>query len=893
MNRKRIAALLLAGLMAVSGTSVLTSCKKDKGPVMSRRTNVYAGDALEIPEGINYIQNMFTADDSVYLVYNTEYSIVRDQNGEEQLRKAGYYYAEMNYEYGYIIEEEPVIEVMPYAETAAPVVMVETESAVIEVPEEETSADVDLNGDGRIDAKDAASGTKKELPKSADEIVFGEQYSSVLLPEGWYFDYQSVQSIAQIPLNGGEMKVSEIPKTDPEAYSSAMAISPDAQLYVIMQKWVYDEETQMGNTRYTLERFDIKEGRLITSVDLNQIMTSVELDPSSYYLGSLVVNSAGHLFISAESMILELDADGNYVGNVEIESGWINQLSGMDDKLLVTYYSDTANSTMVKIMENGQLNDVESETLKGVMQNYYGLYGAGNGKLYYGTAAGIWEYDFAADTAGEILNYINSDIDYNNVTTTKVLPDGRVLLSSTDWEANENRTTLSLLEKIPDEQLQDEIIVTLGSTTNNYQVTKAVIRYNKQNTGIRISVKSYDHYNNQDNEWTGAVTQFNNDIVTGNLPDIVLISSDLPSASYFKKGIFADLNRFIDDPETGLDRSKYLANVFEACSMDGKLYSIILSFRLRTLMAKSQYVGTEPGWTFEEMMQVIKSMPAESKAFFDFGREGIINNFFSMAMGSFVDWETGKTKFDSQGFIDFIKYLADCPEKGYWDAYYDSMGENYVYDEDKEREMQENWELRHYRGLALFEFAYLSSFTALLEQMNTFASREITAIGFPTDDEASNGAMILPNLEFAISAKSSVQEQAWEIIKFLMNDEETNENAYRFSINLEIMEKNLANASENYYYYDGSEGDYSWYEEMGYSQEYIDYMKSRNIPFDQAACDAIMDLVKGAKEVQRSDSALVDIIKEELSVFFSGSRSAEETARIIASRANIYIAENS
>jgi len=107
------------------------------------------------------------------------------------------------------------------------------------------------------------------------------------------------------------------------------------------------------------------------------------------------------------------------------------------------------------------------------------------------------------------------------------------------------------------------------------------------------------------------------------------------------------------------------------------------------------------------------------------------------------------------------------------------------------------------------------------------------------------------------------------------------------------MEKNLANASENYYYYDGSEGDYSWYEEMGYSQEYIDYMKSRNIPFDQAACDAIMDLVKGAKEVQRSDSALVDIIKEELSVFFSGSRSAEETARIIASRANIYIAENS
>ncbi len=892
MKAKRTAALLLAGLMALSGTSVLTSCKKDEGPVMSRRTNVYAGDALKIPDGINYIQNMFTTDENVYIIYNTEYSIVRDQTGEEQIRKQGYYYAEMNYEYGYIIEEEVIDVPVAYA-SAAPAVMVETEAAVVEI-EEETSADVDLNGDGIIDAKDKAAGqSEKELPKSADEIVFGEQYSSVLLPEGWYFDYQSVQSLAMIPMNGGEMKINEIPKSDPEAYSSAMSVSPNDQLYMIMQKWAYNEETGMGSTQYMLDRFDIATGELISTTDLNQVLTSVELDPSSYYLGSLVTNSAGHLFISAESMILELDADGKYVGNVEIESGWINQLTGMGDKLLVTYYSDTANATQVKIMENGQLTDVASETLKGVMQNYYGIYGAGENKLYYGTSSGIWAYDFTADTTAEILNYINSDIDYNNVTTTQVLPDGRVLMSTTDWEAAENQTTLSLMEKIPDEQLQDEIIVTLGCTNNNYQVTKAVIRYNKQNTGIRISVKTYEHYNNQDNDWTGAVTQFNNDIITGNLPDIVLISSDLPSASYFKKGIFADLNQFIDDPEIGLDRSKYLANVFDACSMDGKLYSMILSFRIRTLMAKSQYVGTEPGWTFEEMMQVIKTMPEGTRAFFDFGRDAIISNFFNMAMGSFVNWEDGSTKFDSQGFIDFIKYLASCPEKGYWEEYYDSMGENYIYDEDKEREMQENYELRHYKGMALFEFAYLSSFTALLEQMNTFASKEITAIGFPTDDETSNGAMILPNLEFAISAKSSAKTQAWEVIKFLMNDEETNANAYRFSINLEIMEKNLAAASENYYYYDSSEGDYSWYEEYGYSQEYIEYMKSRNIPFDQAACDAVMDLVKGAKEVQRSDSALVDIIKEELSVFLAGSRSAEETARIIASRANIYIAENS
>ena len=42
-----------------------------------------------------------------------------------------------------------------------------------------------------------------------------------------------------------------------------------------------------------------------------------------------------------------------------------------------------------------------------------------------------------------------------------------------------------------------------------------------------------------------------------------------------------------------------------------------------------------------------------------------------------------------------------------------------------------------------------------------------------------------------------------------------------------------------------------------------------------------------------NDRALLEIINEELSMFFAGSRSAEETAQIIDSRASIYVSENS
>ena len=47
-----------------------------------------------------------------------------------------------------------------------------------------------------------------------------------------------------------------------------------------------------------------------------------------------------------------------------------------------------------------------------------------------------------------------------------------------------------------------------------------------------------DRYNNADNDYTGSVTQFNNDIITGNIPDIILLDSSLPIESYFQKDVY-------------------------------------------------------------------------------------------------------------------------------------------------------------------------------------------------------------------------------------------------------------------------------------------------------------------------------------------------------------------
>ena len=489
------------------------------------------------------------------------------------------------------------------------------------------------------------------------------------------------------------------------------------------------------------------------------------------------------------------------------------------------------------------------------------------------------------------MNFINSDISQDQINTTKLLPDGQILITTYDYSSDSNQLTVQLMHRVPDDEIQEEVIVTLGAMYSNYNIVNAIIKFNKQGTGVRVSLVTYDKYNNADNDYTGGVTQFNNDIITGNIPDIILLDSSLPVESYFQKGIFADLNQFVDDPEVGINRSDYLSNLFDACTVDGKLYSMIMSFSLRTLVAKSKYVGTESGWTFEDMMKAVQNMPEGMKAFFDASRSDIINNFLGNSMDSFINWETGETKFESQGFIDFIKFLATCPEKGFWEAYYDSMGGNYVYDEEKEQEMNQQYELRFFNDLALFDFEYISSFTDLIYERNTFASKDITPVGYPTD--SGNGAIIQPNIELAISQVSQVKKAAWEVLKYFLNDDGVSKRSYYFSSNISHLESLASSAKDNFYYYNRTDEDFQWYKDQGYSDDYIEYLKNSNQPFEQEVVDITMNLIKNATQVSRSDSDLLDIINEELSGFFGGTKTAEETAKVIASRAKIYVSEHS
>ena len=804
---KKMISAALAAVMAASALTAMSSCGK-KEPVLEKRTNVYTGNEVVLPEGVDYVQNLFSANNNICMMYTKVYTVTYNEQGTEMERVPGYSWS----------EEE--------------------------------------------------------------------------LADGWYQDYQSSNYIATLSVDTQEFKEIPVELEDNNSYIQSIACDSEGTVWALITKWEYNEDYTESKNVYTLRPVNPATGETGEGIVLNTALVNAGMDESNLYLNNFTIADTGIIYINAETSIIGIDKTGTFKEKVELdEDGWMNGMYPCGSKLYILFYPNNG-SQKIKVIENGKITDFSTDTLTDIIRNSYNIYGFTDAKMYYGTSTGVAAYDFASDTAAEMMNFINSDVDSSNTNNIVVLPDERIAMVQSDWSGNVTKNTVSLLTKVPDEQLQEEIILKLGCVYTDYYLTKAIIKFNKQNTGVRISVREYSQYNNEENEWRGAATQFNNDIVTGNVPDIILLNSELPIESYFQKGLFADLNTFIDNPEIGVKRADYLENVLKACEVDGRLNSMILSFTLNTLAAKSQYVGTESGWTLAEMMNAIANMPEGMSAFMEYSRKNILDNFFSYSMDTFVNWDTGETYFEDAGFIDFIKFLETCPEKGFWESLYPDDGSEYEYNEELEKEYSQKYELRFYKDYSLFYMANISNFTRLMNLRGQFATNDITYVGFPTNDELSNGATILPQAELAISSQSLAQREAWGFIKFVLNDEDYNNNTWAFSTNVQRLEDMKASAADEYYYYEQTEDDLAWYKDY-YSEEYYEYMKTRNQPLDESTIEQTMDIIKGATKVQRNDQELLDIINEELSVFFAGTRSAEETARIINSRARIYVSEHS
>lgn len=887
MTIKKTVSLLLALLMIFSCAASFTACKNNKDDNIddlpkAKRTSVYKEEPLDIKIAANYIDRVMCDGENLLMTYYKNYTIVYDNEGKEVERLDGYYY-----NYGGNDEVFFYDEAVSYARSS---------SVMMTVP--------DKNADADSDGKE-----KEDLKGEVDEFgVITDENRNIQVPEGWWTNWESEQVISSVPISGGDVKTIPLKfdsilkgvdenGEEKELYSygyvNSLFVGNDGKPRILYNAYSYDEVTYESKTGFYILTIDVETGEVTDQKLLNDSFKSAGINEDDYvYINSVALLDNGNIVFSMESKIYQVDGDMKLVKIYEVSDGdGYAELLSIGEKVIVGMYDYNSGKYIFKYIADGELRDVNTDADLSRFGSFVGGYGD---RIYAQSDMSVMYLDIVTGEVGEELNFINSDIDFTRISSIALIGDGKMVMTSNDWSSEDSSTKFSVMTKVPDDQIEEEVILTLGSVYQNYRLIRSIMRFNKKGTGVRINFKSYNQYNNQENEWKGAVTQLNSEIISGTLPDILYLTSDLPVQSYFNKGYFVDLNKYIDDSEKGLDRSKYFDNILRANETNGKLYSFISTFSLYTLAAKTEFVGSEPGWTFEEMMKVVNSMPEGMELMYGMGRDSIVSTMIEGSLSSYVNWSTGETKFDTPEFIQFITYLKTCPEKGLWEEYYDSMqmGDEYIYDEEAEREIQEKMQLRFWNNSALLEGAYISGFESLQWVYNEFATKDVTFIGFPTNDEGGNGVLISPNAEFAISAKSKAKALAWEAVKGLIEDTDDN---YNFSIIREktdeiektVYERIEKDENNNY------EEDYSWYEEYGYSEDYINYMKNSNVKLDRKMVQDVRNFIENASAISRTDDQLYDLINEELSGFFGGAKSAEDTARVISRRARVLISEKS
>lgn len=595
-------------------------------------------------------------------------------------------------------------------------------------------------------------------------------------------------------------------------------------------------------------------------------------DNQYFYPQYITTDVDENIYVSdGNTSIFVMDASGNKLAEITLDD-WVDSM----------FSSKEGNVYIKKWGAEGQAIypvDAKTKTV-GEAISANGLLGRGyqyNQQYYKGIDKGLlvsdssclFTYDFATDVATELFAWLDADVNSDNVEIAGQLSDGRFWALLHEYAENKTEYSVSLFTKTPAAEVQIKEELVYGTMWLGQDIKKEIIDFNKTNEKYRITVKEYQ---TGDVDYMTSLTQFNNDLTSGNCPDIINLNN-IDFEKYASKGVFEDLYPYME--KEGIDKDDYLQNVLKAYEVGGKLYGVIPQFYVSSTAIKSSHVGDVTGWTLNEMLDVVKNTNAEN--IFQYGsRMSIFYYCVYNNMDEFINWETGECFFNSDEFIKVLEFASQFPEEPDYNAQ-DGEGISAKIRGDK---------------LLLLETSISS--VQEYQMMNGLFGEEITYIGYPNSERKGNLIQITDG-SVSIAAKSDKKEAAWEFVKYFLSEEYQNElvsehGGWGFPLKKSALEKQFEMDMTPSYYEDenGKQVENpktSW----GYDDFQIEIYAAT-----KEEIEAVRKVLTSAeKTVTSINEELTNIISEETQSYFNGQKSAKDTADIIQNRIQIYVNENS
>lgn len=588
---------------------------------------------------------------------------------------------------------------------------------------------------------------------------------------------------------------------------------------------------------------------------------------NGYWVNWMRMLADGRIAVAGQEEIVFYDQDGNADGKVKLDEGLDGGVYFLRDGTAYVYaYEEKTGKALLKKLDLDTGKADGNYEIPGGM-NRYSLYPGADCDFMLIGNGGIYSYNLGDKEVKKLMDFIDSDINSSYLYNLNAISEKEFYGMINDDTTGEE--SLMKFTKVEPKDVKDKTVLTLACNYLDWNVRKYVVEFNKTNPDYRVRIVDYSQYNT-DEDYTIGVTKLNTDIVSGKMPDILLLSNELPVESYKAKGLFEDLYPYMDKDEE-IQREDYFSNILKSYENDGKLYSLFPSFVIHTVAGKTSEVGTERGWTLDDLNALMAAKPEGTEVFPEATRDSMLYYSMEMSGSQFIDWKSGKCDFNSKGFISLLEFVKNFPET-LPDDYYDNPL----------RGSYDGW---FRNGDVLLCRMVLDSFYNYNYTKKGTFGEDITLIGFP--NEGGMGSVISVEMELAMSSKSKNKEGAWQFLRYFLMDEYQENLTYGWPISMKHVEALGKKAMEKPFYED----------ENGNKVEYDDYcfINGAEIvisPMTQAEVDEVVGFLQSVEEHSGNNQELINIITEEAAPYFAGQKNVNEVADIIQNRVQIYVNEN-
>ena len=698
---------------------------------------------------------------------------------------------------------------------------------------EEDSEDVTEDTSAEEDSEDATEEDNTE-DGSAEEEYTGRSY---------YYVYS-------MKIDGTDLQDLGQPEVDENTYIGYMLVKSDGSIEFLLG--AYDDNS--GKQSYIIASYD-ESGKETNSKDITKDL-GLDANEDNYLNKALIDNEDRYVFVT-NSAITVFDKDFKKVCEMKPDSGYVDAVAKTKDGKIVVGDSSGEDGAKVQVL------DVDTqkwgESYKMDFQYFSSSDALMNGieyDFYYKDDSGIYGYDIASKKGTKLMDFVASNVSSDN--SYSIFPIAKDTMMGTTWDGENSK--LVLYKKVDPSTITDKETITVGAMYVDDNIKRAAIAFNKKSNKYQVEFKDYS--NEEDPQ-----TKMNADIIAGNVPDIICLSS-LSVDQYAEKGILEDLTPYFEK-DSDVSTDDLIPSVAKAMQIDGKYYYIAPGFYVNTLVGAAKTVGTEPGWTMDDLKKILDENK-DVRPFYSENKNDNLYSFITMNISDYVDWSTGECSFDGQDFKDILEIC----NRG--------SNEETEYSEDSPSEpslVKEGKVLLTNGGSLDMES---------VELYEAMFNGDITFIGYPNKDK--DGSYFSFDNQLGIYSKSKVKDAAWEFLKTFLTKEYQGDrnNLYSNPTRQDAFDMLVKSKTATEKYTD----------ELGNEVEPLqsgwgwDDLNVEIGPLTEKQAQMYIDLVNNTDKTGEYNDEIGQIITEEAKAYFSGQKSLDETADVIQNRVKTYVNEN-